>query len=1047
MPIRMVYASSKKVVQGCLIAALCVTSVFVQTGQTSAAQADPISPEYQMVSLPHVPTIQSAGGPVFEGPASGGGGAGGGAGFVELYFQDQNPLRGQIKPLITWTISDETSYSGYRLEFVDEAETAIRGYDIAKNTGNSYRHTINENEVPGNAIYLDILPKSLDGNLYGNRFRMQIYDLTTDSSVTTVTYSAMEPPSLTPPLRYGDMDSRAGYMNSSIYWYEVSSVTKATYYDLYFVDEHNNKLKPIAEIKRGNLRPYPDIPVTMYKVTLLTGTIIPERAHRIGIFGKNDWGVGTEGSYIGLWDAVENDPGNFYLEDRDPRANRYDQVIRWIPPYNEAYIKNYRLTFYSNMRQVGDPIAVPKGQLQYERHLLPSEIPDDAAFITWEAISWANDTAMLGAYYFIDNILEEHVIPTQTDDASAIPLVSRFLDQDGDPRQIGGDFIFFHPTPHNSDERHFEVYFVDENLRRIKPILKVANIQSGQFSTRIPMNTPIPEGATKIAVYAVSENGASAPATVNIQDGVYSPSLSADQISITNNKEGIPDKIAITGLREWDGVYVYRQADSMNPFLFKTVEPGTNSATFLVPQLGQDAGSLYVSLQRGDGIRSPKTAKAYAAEPKPPVSSGPIYSGGGGVGVPSEPVKWDFVRNNGRLRISSTIEAEPMKKKLADLFQAGGREVPVALTSTAEGYDLRINARLVEEFRQMKKDALLSFTTPVGAVRLPLHVLQDTVRKSGGSDQTNLTLLIDTLPLAEQERLNKSIAREGGTPVGQALTFNLTLKDNNKDLGKIESFAEYVGHCLPLPADFKLNPGEQLVGAVWDPAANSLSPVPLTYSPAKDGKPGAATLWRQGNSIYTVYKSQKKFADVTNGHFAQAAVEALSAAGVIQGFEDGTFRADSDVKRSEFAALLVRALGLRPVKASGKTFSDVSSGDWYASSVQTAVEAGLLSGYEDGTFRPDRTITQQEAVKLIGEAVKQVNPAIQLTAVERNGYLQGVKNSIQVDEWAQDAAALAVKYRILQGSDGFDFRKEDPASRGITVLLIHRLLQNGPWPE
>jgi hypothetical protein len=422
-----------------------------------------------------------------------------------------------------------------------------------------------------------------------------------------------------------------------------------------------------------------------------------------------------------------------------------------------------------------------------------------------------------------------------------------------------------------------------------------------------------------------------------------------------------------------------------------------------------------------------------------------VYVGQGGGSV--ESFKWDIVNQNGTIRITSSMEPDQMKKLAASQATIGKNEIAVDIKTHAEGFDFQINAGLIDEIHNKLGDAVFVFNTTVGTARIPFDVLQEAVKANGGKEGMSLKISVDTLPTADQANVEQAIAAKGGESVGKALSYELSLVENNKTVATIDSFSEYVGHLILLPADFKLKSGEKLNGAVWDPASKTLISVPLTINLDKDGKPTSATLWRKGNSIYTVYTSQKQFADVENDCFAKADIESLAASQVIQGFEDGTFRADASITRAEFATLLVRGLGVKAISGANEGFSDVKAKDWFSQAVNTAVSAGLISGYEDGTFRPTQSITHQEAITMISNALTFINAATKLDAAEHIRYYQRMSGlSWKVDNWASNAAALMLKHNILNENSGFAFEKDAKTTRGQTALLINKLLQNAVWP-
>ena len=87
----------------------------------------------------------------------------------------------------------------------------------------------------------------------------------------------------------------------------------------------------------------------------------------------------------------------------------------------------------------------------------------------------------------------------------------------------------------------------------------------------------------------------------------------------------------------------------------------------------------------------------------------------------------------------------------------------------------------------------------------------------------------------------------------------------------------------------------------------------------------------------------------------------MTSAGILEGYEDGTFRPDASITRAEFAAIASR---FDKLEAGSKTFSDVPESHWAYEAISSAAEKGWINGYPDGTFRPENAITRAEAVTL-----------------------------------------------------------------------------------
>jgi|GEM_PF-2326740 len=106
----------------------------------------------------------------------------------------------------------------------------------------------------------------------------------------------------------------------------------------------------------------------------------------------------------------------------------------------------------------------------------------------------------------------------------------------------------------------------------------------------------------------------------------------------------------------------------------------------------------------------------------------------------------------------------------------------------------------------------------------------------------------------------------------------------------------------------------------------------------------------------------KSFADVRTAAWYGAAVEKLAGLGIIDGYADGTFRPEAAITRAEFVTMATRFTALSEADS---LFSDVSPNHWAYKSIAFAAAQGWISGYPDGTFRPDGAIARAEVAKIV----------------------------------------------------------------------------------
>ncbi|QGP93867.1 S-layer homology domain protein [Neomoorella glycerini] len=181
-----------------------------------------------------------------------------------------------------------------------------------------------------------------------------------------------------------------------------------------------------------------------------------------------------------------------------------------------------------------------------------------------------------------------------------------------------------------------------------------------------------------------------------------------------------------------------------------------------------------------------------------------------------------------------------------------------------------------------------------------------------------------------------------------------------------------------------------------------------------------------------VREARKSFADVTPASYgwAKDTIEELAGAGVVAGVDGSHFEPGRAVTRAEFASLLVKALGLEAQEDNKNPFKDIKGDAWYAGAVTAAAANGLVKGYEDGTFRPDRTITREEVAAMLVRAMNlptgEVKPAF--------------KDKDKISAWARNSVAAAAASGLVKGFEDGTFRPGAAASRAECAVMVYRML-------
>lgn len=177
------------------------------------------------------------------------------------------------------------------------------------------------------------------------------------------------------------------------------------------------------------------------------------------------------------------------------------------------------------------------------------------------------------------------------------------------------------------------------------------------------------------------------------------------------------------------------------------------------------------------------------------------------------------------------------------------------------------------------------------------------------------------------------------------------------------------------------------------------------------------------------------FGDVTQKHPGCRAIENLVGRKVLSGYQDSTFRPERPVTRGEFAKMLVVAMGRAPQPDAAVAFAD-SKDHWAArlGYVQAAVQLGAISGFTDGTFRPDEPMTRAQLVKI--------------TVAVNGGHPGGAPSYTDVPstQWYAGWVAAAEAGRLIGAGagtpvfTGSSLEGDRPATRAEAAMVLTNLL-------
>lgn len=169
------------------------------------------------------------------------------------------------------------------------------------------------------------------------------------------------------------------------------------------------------------------------------------------------------------------------------------------------------------------------------------------------------------------------------------------------------------------------------------------------------------------------------------------------------------------------------------------------------------------------------------------------------------------------------------------------------------------------------------------------------------------------------------------------------------------------------------------------------------------------------------------FTDVKEGNALYPEIKDLHEQGKINGFKDGTFRPQESVTRGQAAKMIADLLELNTSSPNAPNLKDVKQDKWYYGAVAALVEAKIMGGFTDGTFRPDQTLTRAEASRLIGEAFKLSNEGNTVAF-----------SDVKKEKWYYTYVQSLVHNKVTAGKTATTFAPDANVTRGELVAFASR---------
>lgn len=181
------------------------------------------------------------------------------------------------------------------------------------------------------------------------------------------------------------------------------------------------------------------------------------------------------------------------------------------------------------------------------------------------------------------------------------------------------------------------------------------------------------------------------------------------------------------------------------------------------------------------------------------------------------------------------------------------------------------------------------------------------------------------------------------------------------------------------------------------------------------------------------------FPDVQD-YWAQGYIAALARKNIISGFPDGTFRPDEPVTRAQFAVIVTKAFPTGGQTQAATTFQDVPTSFWAYNGIQAAAKSGFMAGYPDGTFQPSQQIPRVQALVSLASGLNlgTGNPSV----------LSFYQDATQVPGYATDKVAVATQRKIVVNYPTVNLLNPNrDATRAEVAAFVYQALVNAGKAE
>jgi hypothetical protein len=372
----------------------------------------------------------------------------------------------------------------------------------------------------------------------------------------------------------------------------------------------------------------------------------------------------------------------------------------------------------------------------------------------------------------------------------------------------------------------------------------------------------------------------------------------------------------------------------------------------------------------------------------------------------------------------STVDADSLnkaKEQAASTGKKGAKTVVIEISEVkdAKSYALEIPTDALQD---SKSKINYEVVTSVGKMTIPSGMLSNT--------DVNTDTVSVSIGKADVSALNAKMQKK----IGDQLVLELHVQANGETISWKNPKAPVTITTPYTPSAEELKHPDKIVVWYIDEKGEAHTIKNGKYDPAT----GQVTFSTTHFSVFTIAFVNKTFSDIEGVAWAQSDIEAMAAREIINGMDENQFKPQLDIKRSDYLLMLMRALELDEA-AEGQeataAFEDTNAESYYSEALALAKELGIVKGDLNNRFRPDDSISRQDAIVMAQRAMAAAG--IELPSGDAAN--AQFRDSQDISSYAADSVAALAAAGVIRGNDG-SLHPKQLLTRAQSAVMIHRLM-------